>query len=171
VKGMFFKFIATVFLVLFIFKILNPDVIPYMQKFWKIVNSVVKTTFYLILNGFILGFHLVIKRTIYVVGIALVVTVLFNLLVSGIIHFQQFNLSNFFSTFWDQFFDFYVLFFFLSTFILGIVEVLFKKQTVKGKMVNKFYAEVNKFQYTRVSKPKEETFVYDEESKKYHYDQ
>lgn len=177
---MFLKIIALVFLFIFIIKLFNTDTIPYLRTIWNFIKKFIKTFIYYFVKSFVYGGFLLIKQTVYVVGTSLFVTLGLILIVFFIAQYPTYTLGDFWQTFKHYSIDLYVLSFFTTTYILGLVEVI--KQNGGISIHDSIKRHMGVFNFNFEDKTHQSTsnnqnqstkgqYVYDEETQEYRFEE
>lgn len=160
---MFLRIIAYTFLFIFFIKLINPKVIPYLKDIWTVVKSVFRYTFFVLTNGFFYAIHLLVSKTVYMMSIVIVSTIIITITLSVYLNFNTLSFNGIWNSFQDLIINLYVWSFFVVTYLIGIIEVIRKKQSFKEKVIIKFNTKIDEF--TR-NKGK---YIYDEEQEIYTY--
>ena len=177
---MFFRFIALLFLIIFLIKLLNPNTIPYFKNILQFIQTFFYTVISYFFKNIAMGGYLLFKQTVYVVGSALGASIFLTVVVFLISYYPDYTFSLFWTTLKQDWFNLYVLSFFLTTFILGLIEILkengsFSKERIKGYFKGFTYTihgdkgDEEKKENDRVQTKGH--YVYDEETKQYRYEE
>ncbi len=157
---LFFKFIAVVFLVLFLVKLFNPKIFPFIKKGFQTTLDFFGYTFKLLIKSSLYTIHLLFSRTVYVIGLDIVFALLLNIILTIIIY-PHFDLNIWLTIFKNNLFNVYVLSFFIFTYLIGLYEYLKVKNNLSIKFThflkNKFF----------IKKDPDGHYTYDEKSNQY----
>ncbi|NLC95410.1 MAG: hypothetical protein GX676_06960 [Bacilli bacterium] len=159
---MFFKYlltgIAIFFLGLFIIKLFNPKVFPFLYKGLKKIWEFIKFTFTLFIKSSIYTVYLTFKNTILVIGLDIVFALLLNVIITTI---ATRNPQIWFDIFVKQLLSTYVFSFFIFTYLIGLYHYL--KKVDKGKH------SIHSFWKMLFQNGKKGYYSYDESTKQYTY--
>ncbi|MDF2700426.1 MAG: hypothetical protein K0Q49_1984 [Haloplasmataceae bacterium] len=158
---MFLNAIAIFFLILFLIKILSPNVFPVIRRFFNHLLTYINEIFKILLNSFLRSITLLITKTVFVVGIVVLATLVISTVYTTIKYPNIMEIKTWFFHFKDNILNIYVYTFFLGTYILGIMDYLKDKSTISSKFMS--YIE------TQFRNKNQKQYVYDEETKKYIY--
>jgi len=161
-----FKWIALFFLIVFLIRLINPSVLPYVKRVWLFVKQVMKFTISLLFNSLYFALHLLIRRTVYVIGTVLICTILFTLFITIIVYGKDFSLNYLLFVMKHSVLDIYVFNFFTITYLLGMIEVLTKDKRFKDHIISKIPKE---FVWPKNNRQKK--YIYDQETGTYRYDE
>lgn len=176
---MFFKFLALLFLVIFLIKIINPKTIPQLKTVWKFIKQLFIILFRYVVKGFIHGIILLWNHTVYVVGLSLVATIILFAAVFFISYYPNYTFEGLWSTFKHHAFDLYVVSFFVMTYLLGLLEAFKQKHgmSLHDSMKRRFQTFTFDFGQSRSSYNEHNNsnstngqYVYDEETQEYRYE-
>lgn len=154
----FFTAIAIFFLVLFVIKLFNPKVFPFLYKGLKKLWEFIRYTFTLLIKSSIYTINLTFKRTIYVVGLDLLFALALNITITTIVTRDP---QLWLDIFVKQLLSTYVLSFFTFTYLIGLYHYLKKKSNEKQSI----------FTYWKsiFRSSKKSYYTYDESTNKYTY--
>jgi hypothetical protein len=159
----FLRVISILFLIIFLIKLINPKVVPYLKDFFHSMGTLIRFTSYLFFNSFFYGANLLMKRTVYVMTVVIFVTLFLTSAVTLYITYDQLSFTLFYNVFKSSVFSLYVFSFFVSTYLLGLYEVLKEKTSFHNKLIDSF-----RFKFMRMQQ-KSGKYVYDEVHNRYTY--
>lgn len=160
--NLFFKVIAILFLILFLVKLFNPKLFPYLKKGYETVIEFISYTFNLLIKSSIYTINLLFTRTVYIIGLDLVFAFLFNILLTLYVY-PHFNLKVWSTLFKNNLINCYVLSFFVCTYLIGLYQYLKVKKNLNINFYDFIQKKLNK------DSSKKNTYTYDEETNKYTY--
>lgn len=173
---MFARGIAILFLFIFLIKLINPKTIPALKEVWAFLKSFFITLISYVSKSFVMAGYLLMKQTVYVVGTALMASAFLSCLVFLIATFPHYSLASFWSFIKKSWLDLYVLSFFLTAYVLGLIEVLKHKnvrirERLKGYFRGFTFTIPGRNSSSRSHTKTKGRYVYDEETKEYRYEE
>jgi hypothetical protein len=159
---MFLRFTALLFLILFVIKLFDNQTIPFLRaSFHKIVDFIIYT-FKLWLKSSLYTLHLLLNRTVYIIGLDIVIALVLNFIVI-VIAYPTFNLSIWIKLYFQNLFTMYVFSFFMCTYIIGLYNYLKRKTDFNFTFIKHNFRK-------KVNKQKNNGFyTYDDKTNEYTY--
>lgn len=160
--SLFFKVIAILFLILFLVKLFNPKIFPFIKKGYETLIEFISYTFKLLIKSSIYTVNLLFTRTIYIIGLDLVYALLFNILLT-IYAYPHYNPKIWFILFRNNLINSYVFSFFVCTYLIGLYQYFKVKKNISINFYDFIQKKINKDASYKGA------YTYDEESNKYTY--
>ncbi len=155
----FFSTIALLFLFLFIIRLLGPKVFPYLKKVLDVIWDFMISAGLLFIKSSLYTIILVFRRTVYVIGLDIIIGLLINLAI--VIFVVPTKPGLWLTLFYHNLLDTYVFSFFIFTYLIGLFEYL-KSKDLRNFKITDF---IKSFQV----KKEKGKYIYDEEHNKYVY--
>lgn len=157
---LFLEIVAIIFLIIFIFKMLYPKVLPAIGRGFNRLFKLIGKGFKILVESFFYTIYLLITRTVYMVGIIIIVSLLLGILFTFINNPIN-SFSSFFDAFKNSILIIYVKTFFIGTYILGFINYII----VRGKIKQNFF----NFITLKINRNFSKKYFYDEATNKYTY--
>lgn len=170
---MFLRFIAILFLILFLIKLINPKVFPFIKDAFDNVIHFIGYTFRLFFESSIYTVNLVFSRTIYVVGLDILIAFILNIIITTIAYPNINDFNTWFTLLKQNAIDVYVFSFFYFTYVIGLLTYMRRDQGTISKFIsifrNKTINNSLKKDGIKRNDKNEGTYEYDEKNDTYKY--
>jgi len=157
---MLLRIIAIIFLIIFVIRLFSLKTIPYLQEALRKIFDFLKFTFKLWLKSSLYTINLLVNRTVYIIGLDILLAVVFNFILTSITS-SGLNIKIWFKLYFNNLFNVYIFSFIFFTYLIGLFTYLKNKENFKFTF--------KKFTFFNTNKNTSGTYTYDEKTNEYIY--